>query len=141
MPPRLALYYLSVLACFDFARVEWLAIKCHNLKRWAADGKTQELTPVVDDLQEPARPTSWIAADLRLGKVSDHRQRLIAGGGPARQFDAFVVGQEALSEAEMEKVAGHGPSPSIQEIGVQRQPAPLHFVPCKAATTFTVRGR
>src|SRR5262249_17355662 len=40
----------------------WLSGR-HDLQRWAAEGETQELIPVVDDLQEPTGPTSWIAAD------------------------------------------------------------------------------
>jgi hypothetical protein len=45
-----------------------------------ADGRAEEDAAVVCHLEKPAGPASRIAANLRIGEVAHHRQRLVASG-------------------------------------------------------------
>jgi hypothetical protein len=72
-----------------------------------ANGRAEELTLIVGHLQEPARPAPRIAADLAIGQVAYNCQRLLAGGRPVRQFNPFLVRQDAVSEVEMEEIKRH----------------------------------
>ena len=60
--------------------------------------------------KNPPSPSAT-AADLRVSQIADDGQRLVAGGGPVRQLDALLVGHDALTEAEMEKITRHDLTP------------------------------
>jgi len=87
------------------------SIRAHDLKCRITYRQAQERTPIIGYLQEPACPTARIAADLRVGEFPYGCRRLGAGGRPTGQVDSFFVQYRPLTEAEMEKVAGHSSSP------------------------------
>src|SRR5215471_16791033 len=90
-----------------FLGLKLRGIRPDNLKRGVANGRAEELTLIVGHLQEPARPAPRIAADLAIGQVAYDCQRLLAGGRPVRQFNPFLVRQDAVSEVEMEEIKRH----------------------------------
>src|SRR5262245_40280801 len=60
----------------------------------------------------PARTSSLpeIVSD-QIGKVAHGRRRLFASGRSVWQFDPFVIRQDAIAEAEMEKIERHDAAP------------------------------
>jgi hypothetical protein len=84
----------------------------YDLKRRVAYWRAEEPAAVVRDFEKPACPTPRIAADLRVRQIADNAQRLVAGGRPVREIDPFVVTHHALTEAEIEKIAGPDTAPS-----------------------------
>src|SRR5262245_53383213 len=87
------------------------SIRPYDLKCRITYRQAEELTPI------PACPTARIAADLHVREFSYRRRRLGAGGRPTGQVNPFLIQYPPLTEAEMEKVAGHNlfsPNPASQ---------------------------
>jgi hypothetical protein len=71
-------------------------------------GRAKELTLLIRQLQEPARPAPRIAACRRVGQLADRGQCLCTGGRSAGQFNPFLVQHGAGAEGKMEKIVRHG---------------------------------
>src|SRR5262249_61877396 len=73
-------------------------------------GRAEELTLLIHQLQEPARPTPRIAACPRVGELADRGQCLCTGGRSVGQFNPFLVQHGAGAEGKMKKIERHRPS-------------------------------
>src|SRR5262249_35207744 len=66
---------------------------------------TEEPAAFIGHVDEPACPTPL--RDLGIGQFAHGCQRLVACGCPVRQLHAFLIRNDTLPEAEMEKIARH----------------------------------
>src|SRR5262249_33687423 len=81
-----------------------------EFERGMTYGRAKELTLLIRQLQEPARPTPRIAACPRVGQLADRGQCLFGGGRSVGHYTPSLARQGGGADPKVKKIVRHGPS-------------------------------